>query len=379
LIFFGCQSQTASDQWISTPAPNTSGKLFTHKNISESTLRILTEAELKEEGSDDLNLDLKSASITQLEDILSILWVDVNESSNLNASTKNPAIIGTGEGENGSIDFAITYKTYEGNKVVALVTTPLNVLEKNGGIQLLEVLPNKGINKQPQPIATQKSPAKLADYPLPTGKKNAAGKMHWTGWTYSDDAHAVARKNDPAAPRMAMEIIKNSSGNYYKQAIQEALRINQVKGPSYLSLEPVEVGKTMVGTDMYITMGHSMRGGHKAVLFIRVYKQKNKSDYNVLLMEIPEATYNQWGGIASILLATQVIKSLDGIPKDRMNQIANASPKQQIAFYEASYTSVMTALYQGIMMTQSQTLLQMQELNYDLLFGNDITDPGIGN
>jgi len=70
---------------------------------------------------------------------------------------------------------------------------------------------------------------------------------------------------------------------------------------------------------------------------------------------------------------------MNSIPQERKQQIAKATPKQQMKIYEAAYSSLMKQYYMGIMMTQSQALLRMQELNYDLLLGGDITDPNIGN
>ncbi len=141
----------------------------------------------------------------------------------------------------------------------------------------------------------------------------------------------------------------------------------------------IEISTKLLGNTLYATIGKSKLAGKDAVLFLRVGRTKGSPDYHVFFMEIPQKTYREWGGIACILLATEIIPSLKSIPDDRKRQIANATPKQQIAIYESAYTKIMMQYYKGIMMTQSQTLLQMQELNYDLLFGDNITNPGIGN
>ena len=88
--------------------------------------------------------------------------------------------------------------------------------------------------------------------------------------------------------------------------------------------------------------------------------------------------YQKWGGIASILVSEGIVNNTNSFG-NKLGQVAQAGPRQQVKVYEVAYSKIMYQLAKGIMMAQASTTMQMMELNYDLLLGGDITDPFIAN
>ncbi len=388
-LLSSCQAQTPPNNWKIANDKNTEGTTYLHQNNDQSMIRVLSVKEIESNSSSKIDADGRSSEAEQLEFALSVLWVDIDE-SRVEKNNKNTVLTGNGYTENGEADFAITFQgTGKDRKVVLLLTPPGKIAEA-GGVQAIttptfsstvattpEAVKPK-ISKKKNSQKTKISMTADGPYPIPYVIKTKE-KTYWKDWSYKDRLHATAREGDPGAPRFGLEVINAASVGKMNSAIDKVIKMNNIKNASYGALERIEISTKLLGNTLHATIGKSNLAGKDAVLFIRVGRKKDSPDYHVFFMEIPKKTYREWGGIASILLATEIIPSLKSIPDDRKRQIANANPKQQIAIYESAYTKIMMQYYKGIMMTQSQTLLQMQELNYDLLFGDDITNPGIGN
>ena len=111
-----------------------------------------------------------------------------------------------------------------------------------------------------------------------------------------------------------------------------------------------------------------------------ISQKPNDDQYNILGYEMTEATFREWGGIAQMLVIRDVIPNLEVYPKERRQQMAMGALEKQVGFYEASLDALYKDLTaQAIIMTEAQTLIQMQELNYDLLLGANFLSPVIAD
>lgn len=381
LLLISCKSKSQSNNWKLDSTSTLEGTTYRY-NTKQSMARVLSLQELEKLAFRKIDNNGRDSYEQQLEFALSVLAIDVDKMK-VDNNDVIPILSGSGYSADGEVKYAITYQEEEFKNIILVITfeeefdiiKELNALKKND-LAFQKTQSNQKKNNT-QPLRKESSQKK---YPIPYGVKNKEGKIYWKGWIYKDDLHAKAgNESDPEAPKFAMEVIKVSQVKSKRAAIDRTLKMNNINSISYEKLEQMDISKQMLGNDMFFTIGKSKLAGKEAILFIRIEKVKNKTDYYVLVMEVPKKTYIEWGGISSILLATQVIKSMNSIPKERKQQIANATPKQQMKIYEAAYSSLMKQYYMGIMMTQSQALLRMQELNYDLILGGDITDPIIGN
>jgi len=385
LLLISCKGESQSGNWKLDANSKLAGTTYRYSG-KESVARVLSISELEKLAYRKIDDNGRVSYKEQLEFALSVLAIDVDEMK-VNENDKIPILSGSGYSEKGEVKYSITYQEEKNKNIILVITLEkdfnttkeLDFLRKNN-FEVATIRTKDHQLKTKKETQNFRKELSEKTYPLPYGIKNKEGKVYWKGWTYQDDLHARAGdESDPEAPKFAMEVIKVAEVGSKRAAINKALEINNINAVSYEKLERMDISKEMLGNDMFFAIGKSKLAGKDAVLFLRIEKAKNKTDYYVLVMEIPKKTYIRWGGIASILLATQVIKSMDSIPKKRKQQIANATPKQQMKIYEAAYNSLMQQYYMGIMITQSQTLLRMQELNYDLLLGGDITDPIIGN
>lgn len=109
-------------------------------------------------------------------------------------------------------------------------------------------------------------------------------------------------------------------------------------------------------------------------------QKKGQKDILYFGYEVTEKTYLEWGGITRMMKFRRVIPSIEAFPKATRNRIARAPFKQQAKVYEAGLNMVLEKGAANMYaMSQSQSLMRMQELNYDLLLGGDITSPMIAD
>ncbi|MEM9501463.1 MAG: hypothetical protein AAF941_06405 [Pseudomonadota bacterium] len=133
------------------------------------------------------------------------------------------------------------------------------------------------------------------------------------------------------------------------------------------------------GRDSRIGLAKTTIGGKPGVLFALVVQMKGSSDYAIWAVDMPEKTYLEWGGAVRMLALRGVIDTASVFPADMRSQIAAQTHAEQLAFYEAALDKLYDRLSAQAVLSQSQVILRMQELNYDLLFGNDISSPFIGD
>ncbi|MEM9839590.1 MAG: hypothetical protein AAF830_10620 [Pseudomonadota bacterium] len=145
------------------------------------------------------------------------------------------------------------------------------------------------------------------------------------------------------------------------------------------SFERLEAYTSLDGRDARILLTETKIANRQGTAFLFYGRGASSDEGMIFVLEMPDDIYKQWGGIAGMLRMRGVIESIDVFPKAERQRIANASLSQQTNFYE----TVLDTFYQTqtllLMRTQAQTTAMMTELNYDLLFGDDITSPMIAD
>ncbi|WP_126174574.1 hypothetical protein [Altericroceibacterium xinjiangense] len=212
-------------------------------------------------------------------------------------------------------------------------------------------------------------------YAAPSGVAEMDGWKSVEHWRSPDHA-------DPQAPRyisVALDPSDARDWNGLKKWITEVQGLNPA---APLQLEPLEVWKQVDGSDRRMTIAGTTRGGKPHVAFLMA-KREDGSPYTFRLvgLEVPRSTYEKWGGVAFPLMMREIIPSVDAFPAKERAAVARASYPRQVAVFEAALNRHTEVLAAGLVaqMGQAQTLLRMQELNYDLLLGGDTTSPTIAD
>ena len=211
------------------------------------------------------------------------------------------------------------------------------------------------------------SGARRGNYPAPTAKEE------FLAWP-SDGFWQVQVKGDDSAPRVATRSYNGTQANP-STAFRSFIKDSGLKVKGATCLEALESYKRLDGRDVRILLTETRMNGKPAVAFVLYAKGKGSTSSKIRVMEVPAKTYVAWGGVAGMLKLRGVIPSPNVFPKAERRRIARAPLSEQTAFYEAVLDKFYMENALALMMTQAQTTAMMTELNYDLLFGNDIT-PG---
>lgn len=182
---------------------------------------------------------------------------------------------------------------------------------------------------------------------------------------------------DAASPRHRIGVMTKESAKSHATALRDFAKGAGVDITGSVKLEPLESWAGYDGRDVRILLTETRFAGGDGVLFLFLSRGKGNSHISVFAVEMTAATYRDWTAVARMLVLRGVIKSVDVYPPKRLEQIVAAPLREQMALYEATLDKLYRVLVIGMMQTQTQTLMMMQELNYDLLFGNDIGTPGL--
>lgn len=217
-------------------------------------------------------------------------------------------------------------------------------------------------------------PPNIPRYPPPATKTVAMAWKQQGFWR-------LQRPGDPSSPRFVIATTGPKYNVYsFDAAITDFEKDLKVTFAQRPKLEPLESWKNFDGTDMRLALVPTRYGNIDGVFFFVIAKKPNNKEYILNGMEMTDATFRQWGGIARMLVLQEGLQSPELYPKERREAIANAPLPRQVAIYEASLNALYANLAGQMMaMSQAQVLLRMRELNYDLLLGKNITNPNIGN
>lgn len=319
----------------------------------------------------------------QLEYALSVFALDFAEIEGERRIGDDFAIWGRAEGERGEEAFALRLQPGDTPPSIAMLRASPEQFAALDGVRLITAhswpmgsaqLAEQISGNRPRAEAVPERGAREPHYTPPIYVRGGTPDQRWPNWVFSDAEknHGVAAANDPRAPRIDVDFIEAASP---QAALRRALQRNEVRNPRHEPLEPLEVVPQVTGGEVHVSAGRSRLGGADAALFVLVERTADQSDWKVFVFQAPEETWRDWGGVGRMLLITGVIEEIEAIPAERRDAIARLEPAQQVVLYEAAYTQLMLALLRGTLMSQAQTTMMMQELNYDLLFGDDITSP----
>lgn len=198
-------------------------------------------------------------------------------------------------------------------------------------------------------------------------------------WVRDGGPWRVLRPGDPASPRAFAGTTGPRDGvRSFDAAVRDIAQTGGISFVGSPAFETLEAWTRFDGRTNRITMAPTRLAGRPGVVFMEISLPRGSDRYTFFAIEMPEPVFRAWGGAVRMMVLRQVVPTMDSVPAVRREQVARAPLPQQVAFFEAAQDRQYEALSAGLMMTQAGTFLRMQELNYDLLFGNDITDPMLG-
>ncbi|MEL7199711.1 MAG: hypothetical protein AAGL10_15480 [Pseudomonadota bacterium] len=350
---------------------NDVGDVFSGPN--GSTMRVASRAELEAGCSCSLPIEGQAWGEDALLEALAIMWVDVDQHQMRGTGTRT-TMRGTGMNEDGDVVFAARAV---GDAVHVLLARNAAGLTKSDAL----LSANWGTSgarsarsvataaAQPtRPAAPRATSAKVGRY-SPPANLSVAGK-----WPKKGQWWATQKPNDPASPRFA----SGQTGPKYDVtsfagtvgAMEKYFGVKFKASPKY---EKIEAWQSLDGSDFRIAFAPTDLNGVDGVAFILVKKARGSDLFQMNVFEMPRQTFVEWGGAARMIVIRGLLPSMDVFPKAERSRIARGSLSSQTAFYEAAATKFFEMKSaQTYAMTQTNLLLGMQELNYDLLFGNDI-------
>ena len=213
------------------------------------------------------------------------------------------------------------------------------------------------------------SGARKGYYPAPSNKQEFLAWPQEGPWQ-------VQVLGDAASPRLATRGY-DGADSAPEAAIRRLAQETglDIRGSS--KLERLEAWKSFNGNDVRVLLTETRRNKAPAVAFVVYAKPKGSTASSIRVMEVPVATYRKWGGVAAMLHSRGIIPSAEVFPADQRERIASAPLRKQMKLYEAILDRFYVEQSLALMMTQAQVTAMMTELNYDLLFGNDITPGGL--
>ena len=256
--------------------------------------------------------------------------------------------------------------------LVALVAPDDNVAAARRRLAAVTDLPSAGAvaRRGPAPRATDRPadrPPPHVDYPAPASFDDLST------WT-KDGFFFVQRPGDPTSPR-AVNAITGPDFDVYDHdaAVRDLVKDSGIDFVRTPRLEPSEAWVRVDGRDLRFTFAESRLGGEPGVVFLIVSQEAGSDQFQMFGVETTRATFEAWGGAPRMMLIRDLVPSVDVFPAERRAQIARGSLASQVALYEAALDKLFLELAASrTALSQGQLLNGMMELNYDLLFDNDI-------
>jgi len=213
--------------------------------------------------------------------------------------------------------------------------------------------------------------------PIPTeiGGELWTGENEWQGWYKTTKGVWKINPNDRASPRIHVGTVLAQNAPSFEQSVRYLLKELNVNNARAEALEEIDVAVQLFGKRQFITAGSSVLAGQEAKFFVVITQIEGSLDLSYVFMEAPSEIFSVWGGSAVMLITTGIHDDASLRNPELLKAVGNATPKEQMNFFEQVYSLKAQQLFMGIVSTQAQTLLGMQELNFDLLFGDDMATP----
>ena len=297
----------------------------------------------------------------------------------LDDSSSQPMVEGTAYTEDGEdITFVGAWRETPNGEHLVLVLMPSNMFDRERAKMLARSDRWDATKRDatPEIIASdtdESTPTRSSNASYPVPMRTSENDPRWAGWHYHSDTEFIAKVGDPAAPRAKRFLEVSPTKRGPRVALNAALEAYGVDRPKLKTIVETQIARQLVGDPNFISLGTSNRNGQDAVVFAQINQGQDSDALSVFLLEVDEATYEAWGGIASTLSATGVINAPSDIPEQYRQQLASAPFDQQLAFYHLAYTEVMKSYFSGFVAANTSTLTMMQNMNFDLLFEGEIS------
>lgn len=200
------------------------------------------------------------------------------------------------------------------------------------------------------------------------------------GWHKDGIVYALAPR-DVDAPR-GFNAVSGPEWGYdsFEGALSHLVKNAGITPRAAPAMRTLDAWTAWDGRTTKLVVQPTRLAGKDATLVLLIIQKREQTDFTMFGYEATEADYRAWGGIARMMQMRGIIPGTDVFPSAERDRILAASPSQQVEFYNAALNKQFNALAAGMVASmQAQTILRMQELNYDLLFGNDITSPMIAD
>ncbi|QCW98618.1 hypothetical protein FGM00_00215 [Aggregatimonas sangjinii] len=220
-------------------------------------------------------------------------------------------------------------------------------------------------------VQCQNSTATIPDFKVP--KNMQAVKK----WPRQGEFWYLQDKISPYTPRLVSattgpEFNVQSFPEAFKD-LESAVDINVKHDPTFEKLDAYEKWD---GTDLRISLTPTTYSGVDGVLFLLISKPPKDENYYMIGLEMTAKTYRDWGGVARILTLREIISDPSVFPKERLEQIANAPLDGQVKLYEETVDALQeNLLEQMVTLSQMQTIQALQNIQFDQILNNEMTDP----
>ncbi|WP_216328555.1 hypothetical protein [Deinococcus aestuarii] len=205
-------------------------------------------------------------------------------------------------------------------------------------------------------------------YPAPVSPRELD---RWKAYGPSTTSWLTQVPGEQGSPRVRVVSSKETTA---RAAVLEMVKVKRITfvGTPRITLEPLEAWREF-GEDRRIGLFETRLCGQPGILFVKTQRRKDGTHY-VAAREMTRATFEAWGGIAHTLMLDEIVPSVNVFPANRRRQIATAPLLKQIALYEAALNKLYSNFVGAMIMAQGEVTRMMTQLNYNLLFGNDISN-----
>jgi len=200
------------------------------------------------------------------------------------------------------------------------------------------------------------------------------------GWHRDGIVYALA-PGDVDAPR-GFNAVSGPKWGYdsFEGALSHLVKNADITPRAAPAMRTLDAWTAWDGRTTKLVVQPTRLAGKDAMLVLLIIQKREQTDFTMFGYEATEADYRAWGGIARMMQMRGIIPGTDVFPAAERDRILAATPAQQVELYNAALNKQFNALAAGMVASmQAQTVLRMQELNYDLLFGGDITSPMIAD
>ena len=324
-----------------------------------------------------------------LQDALSLLWLDMNEVEAVDVSRKDRLVVwGDVESEYGERRFAAALApSADGPMVTAFVATEED-FEAMGGPAFIGGDPEAGqpldhaalptalegqpLEEQPEVAEAPAPSSSEASVPLPVIETKEDGTGYIPGWPKDAEHGFAPRPGDATSPRLQYWTFDPGEVSSPEEAAAQAIKEIGLKKARYTAPRQIPSHAQIAGKEGYIAFGKGKAGGQQHDFALLIKKDGEDGHFTTELLHAPPAVYQSWDGVLGPLDTFGLIYSdvRTAYDAELRQQIREASPEEQSEiFVQAAELSIQLLMQQalGTMMMQHQaTMGMMQQMNNNI-------------